>query len=483
MEIPALKYATNLRLSNILVRLLSFCVLVFLARFAYVVTVNSHSCDSLDSCFFPQTPKPSSAAAAARRRAHYSSVFRDLLTEGLLSTNSASLCIETLDGAEVTALREIGIANSFGISSQKFPYGEGIRYAKSINHPFGNRSFDFEFSGTAGLDWSPNPVRFALEVSRTLIPGGFFVAHTESLNDEYSLHSLLRLFDSFTLIKLREIKGFDSVPTREIILRKNNRTRNHVEIENRECSVPKHKLDLIKNAELLIEEEPLKPWITLKRNINNVKYLSSMADISFKNRYVYIDVGARSYGSSIGSWFKKQYPKQEKLFEIYAIEADSAFHDEYKKKKGVKLLPYAAWVKNESLFFEINREPNKKKNEEEKGRGMGRIQSVQSSSNFIGDVNKIEGFDFAAWLKSTVVERDYVVVKMDVEGTEFHLIPRLIESGAICLIDEMFIECHYNRWQRCCPGKRSPKYRKTYAQCLELFSSLRKRGVLVHQWW
>ncbi|KAK9940908.1 hypothetical protein M0R45_017541 [Rubus argutus] len=86
----------------------------------------------------------------------------------------------------------------------------------------------------------------------------------------------------------------------------------------------------------------------------------------------YIDVGARSYGSSIGSWFKKQYPKQNKSFEVYAIEADRAFHEEYRSKKG---------------------------------------------------------------------------------------------------------------WQRCCPGQRSPKFKKTYGQCLDLFTKLRDAGVLVHQWW
>lgn len=58
--------------------------------------------------------------------------------------------------------------------------------------------------------------------------------------------------------------------------------------------------------------------------------------------YVYIDVRARSYGSSILSWFKKQYLKQKKKFEIYAIEANKSFHEKYKYKKGLKLLPYAA---------------------------------------------------------------------------------------------------------------------------------------------
>lgn len=159
------------------------------------------------------------------------------------------------------------------------------------------------------------------------------------------------------------------------------------------------------------------------------------------------------------------------------------FHEEYKYKKGVTLLPYAAWVRNETLFFEVNQDPGREKEEKEKGRGMGRIKPVQSSGMVGSDVNKIRGFDFANWLKSTVSEEDFVVMKMDVEGTEFDLIPMLFKTGAICLIDEIFLECHYNRWQKCCPGERSSKYVKTYGQCLKLFTSLRDSGVLVHQWW
>ena len=140
-------------------------------------------------------------------------------------------------------------------------------------------------------------------------------------------------------------------------------------------------------------------------------------------------------------------------------------------------------MKNETLTFEIHRDPGE--HVEVKGRGMGRIQPLQASSSgdFDGEVEKIQGFDFANWLKNTVSKNDFVVMKMDVEGTEFDLIPRLFETGAICLVDEIFLECHYNRWQRCCPGQRSPKYEKTYDQCLELFTSLRQSGVLVHQWW
>ncbi|XP_059659848.1 uncharacterized protein LOC132306476 [Cornus florida] len=471
--------------SDILVRVVSFGILIILARSAFIVS------DSADFCFFSDTVRvsdPSPATSVAHLQNYFSSVFQDLIAEGFLSPDSKALCIETLTGQDVEALREIGVVDSIGISKKPSP--PFVVSGRSVRHPFHDNTFDFEFSGNASLDRSAHPAEFASEVSRTLKPGGFFVVHTLS-KDLYSLNSLLDLFNSCTLIRARDIDGFDSsMPSiREIVLKKENEILGHGKKKKQalnansvnRCSVQGYKQELTRNAEPLITPEPLKPWITLKRNVKNIRYLSSMVDIGFKSKYVYIDVGARNYGSSIGSWFNKQYPKQNKTFDIYAIEADKAFHAEYSMKKGVNLLPYAAWVRNETLFFEINREPSRKN--EERGRGMGRIQAAQSSSNFVGDLDRIVGFDFANWLKNTVSERDFVVMKMDVEGTEFHLIPRLVETGAICLIDELFIECHYSRWQRCCPGERSSKYQKTYAQCLELLSSLRRRGVLVHQWW
>ncbi|KAK2982759.1 hypothetical protein RJ640_025175 [Escallonia rubra] len=474
-------------LGNILVRLLSFAILVFLARFAYFLTVRTNSCPSTDLCFFSsvhQTLAVSTTAAAAaldggdaatsgaHLRNYYSSVFHDLIAEGYLSPGSKALCIETLAGNDVAALIEIGVSDSVGISEN--PSAPLVLYGRPVKQPFDNNTFDFEFSGISGLDRSTEPAKFASEASRTLKPAGFFVVHTAA-KDAYSLHSLLNLFDFCTLIRSREIDGI-----REIVLQKVNGKQHFSGISVNKCSVPGYKHELIRNAEPLIKEEPLKPWITFKKNLRNIRHLPDMVDISFRNRYVYVDV-ARNYGSSIGGWFKNQYPKQNKAFDVYAIEADKAFQEEYRSKKGVSLLPYVAWVRNETLFFGISRKPIGKN--EERSRGVGRVQAVQSSSSFADDLDRIDGFDFASWLKGVVSERDYVVVKMDVEGSEFYLVPRLVETGAICLIDEIFLKCHYNRWQRCCPGERSMKYQKTYARCLELFSSLRGSGVLVHQWW
>ncbi|KAL2333036.1 hypothetical protein Fmac_014249 [Flemingia macrophylla] len=489
MEPPAAKYGS---LRNILVRLFSFAVLIFAARFAIIVTVRGGSCDSADFCFFSSdlnlsssdAEDPFSAKNWRRSVEHYAAVFQDLIADGSLTPISRTLCIDTPSGEDVLALKEVGVVDSIGIFKKPSPplivHGHGLR------HPFSADSFDFEFSGSGGLERSPRPAEFAAEICRTLRPGGFAAVHA-SVRDAYSLDSLLELFNCCELIRTREINGVDSSPVLEILLKKNNINPNF-EPETLDsgnfvskCSVPGYKREIVKNAEALIEEEPFKPWVILKRNMKNIKYLTSLVDISFKNRYVYVDVGARSYGSSIGSWFRKQYPKQNKTFEVYAIEADESFHEEYRGKKGVTLLPFAAWVRNETLFFEITRDPTKKVMM--KRRGMGRINPVQTSSSHMGEMDKIQGYDFAEWLKSAFTRRDFVVVKMDIEGTEFHLIPRLIHTGAICLIDELFLECHYNRWQRCCPGQRSAKYHNTYSQCLEMFTSLRNYGILVHQWW
>ncbi|CAN6576052.1 unnamed protein product [Malus baccata var. baccata] len=507
-------------LKNVFIRFFLFGVLIVLCRFAYVVTVTGESCELGNFCFFslPENlnfviANTGGSAIAAKKEAvpsisvgstkpdlytskdwikavhFYSAVFQDLMSQGFLSRKAKSLCVETPAGHDVYALRESGVKGAVGVfkkaSRPLVIPGEAHRL------PFADNSFDFVFSGGGRLEKSPKPADFAAEIVRTLKPEGFAVVHVGA-RDTYSFHSFIELFNCSKLVTSRDIDGFDpSMPKiREMVLRKDcgesegfgHRAENPGGGAGNKCSVPGHKMDLIRKAEPLIEIEPLKPWITLKKNIQNVKCLPTMADISFKKRYAYVDVGARSYGSSIGSWFKKQYPKQNRTFEVFAIEADKTFHDQYKLKKGVTLLPYAAWVRNETLSFEINGDPGEKV--KDKGRGMGRIQPANpASGGFNGEVDRIQGFDFANWLKNTFSEKDFVVMKMDVEGTEFDLIPRLFETGAICLIDEVFLECHYNRWQRCCPGERSSKYEKSYGQCLDLFASLRQSGVLVHQWW
>ncbi|XP_062213465.1 uncharacterized protein LOC133914365 [Phragmites australis] len=412
---------------------------------------------------------------------HHAAVLGRHLADGLLAASSRAVCLGGVQAA--IALRELGVVGAVAVAQKRSP---PLAVAGSDRHlPFPDSSVDFFFVGRA-LDSSKRPTDLAGEAARIMKPNGHLVVLTSGASDAYNLRSLQALLPSLRLLRSREINGLDGFTLRELVFRKHAGI-STTTISASNCTNRDQKLQIIGLAEPLIQEEPAKPWITLKRNIKNIKYLPALADIGFKRRYVYVDVGARSYGSSIGSWFRKQYPKQNHTFEVFAVEADPAFHAEYATKKGITLLPYAAWVRNETLTFEINDGPGKGDINAKRanGRGMGRIRPAAGATDRVssGAVRRIPAFDFAAWLQRTASEQDYVVMKMDVEGTEFDLIPRMLDTGAICLVDELFLECHYNRWQRCCPGERSPKYRNTYGKCLDLFTSLRESGVLVHQWW
>lgn len=418
----------------------------------------------------------------------FSSLFQHLMNEGLLKVGDKALCIAARVGQEVLALKEIGVDNAVGVDLVPSP----PLVVKGDMHrlPFEEDSFDFEFSNA--FDHALFPALFASEVERTLKPGGILVLHLalKQRPDKYSANELMKidpvlyLFKNFEVVHLKDVDAFGL--DLEAVLRKPS-IQVEEGVKTGKCLSLGPKSRILALAEPLILEEPLKPWITLKQNAEKIKYLPSSIDISIFHRHIYIDVGARSYGSSIGSWFLKKYPKQSQNFSIYAVEADDSFATDYANRKNVKLLPFAAWVKNESLVFGANAENRAAEGEI----GMGRIQSraaSENSSNLLelpsssSTFKNVQGFDFSEWLLRTVSVDDFVVLKMDIEGTEFDLLPRMLETGAICLVDELFLECHYNRWQRTSP-LRTSKYARSYSECVSLFQALRSSGVLVHQWW
>lgn len=409
----------------------------------------------------------------------FSLVFKFLFDQGLLRRSHKVLCIGARVGQEVVALKEIGVTRSVGIDLVAAP--PLVVKGDIHSHPFADNTFDFEFSNV--FDHALFPRLFVSEIERTLKPRGVAVLHVAlqtwpdkfSATDLRSVEALVALFAHSDLVHVRQVDalGLDT----EVAMRKRMSISIAPNLTTIECSKPKLTSAMVKQAEALIAVEPKKPWIALKKNIKKVNYLPSITDISRYKRHIYVDVGARNYGSSIGSWFKKQYPKQGRNFTIFAVEADRLFEPSYDTHPDVTFVPYAAWIRNESLLFGSQAKERKA--------GMGRIHHQHGSVHASVDraMAVVQGMDFAEWIRNIARKEDFLLVKMDVEGAEFFLLPWLFETGAICLVDELFLECHYNRWQSCCPGIRSAKFNKTYQDCLSLLHSLRRNGVFVHQWW
>lgn len=87
-----------------------------------------------------------------------------------------------------------------------------------------------------------------------------------------------------------------------------------------------------------------------------------------------------------------------------------------------------------------------------------------------------EGVSLSNWLRNTVKKEDYVVMKAEAQVVE-----EMVREKAICLIDELFLECK-SQWEEG-EGEQVNQSHRAYWQCLELHGRLREEGVAVHQWW
>ncbi|KAL0004414.1 hypothetical protein SO802_011975 [Lithocarpus litseifolius] len=138
--------------------------------------------------------------------------FQDLKRKELLFNESKALSIGARVGQEVEALRRVGVSDSVGIDL--VPYPPLVIKGDFHSQPFGNETFDFEFSNV--FDHALYPDKFVGEIERTLKPNGVCVLHVAlsrrsdkySANDLYSVEPLVEMFKVSEVIHVRKVDGF-----------------------------------------------------------------------------------------------------------------------------------------------------------------------------------------------------------------------------------------------------------------------------------
>ena len=75
--------------------------------------------------------------------------------------------------------------------------------------------------------------------------------------------------------------------------------------------------------------------------------------------------------------------------------------------------------------------------------------------------------DIADFIQRNFKPQDFVVVKMDIEGSEYRVVPHLINSKAAHLVDEIFVECHTER-NSCCRPPNDKRQRPALGRCKEI---------------
>lgn len=156
-------------------------------------------------------------------------------------------------------------------------------------------------------------------------------------------------------------------------------------------------------------------------------------------RKIFIDCGAHN-GCSVRK-FNKNF-NQEKEYEIFSFEPNLKSFNSLKNEQDVNCYNAAVSTYDGEIEFYIHESDDyacttyapkgtmKNCGSPKRGKVSKTVNKVINLSNFI-----IDNFS----------ETDFIILKLDVEGEEYNIIPHLIESGAIDYIDELFIEWH-SRW-------------------------------------
>lgn len=168
---------------------------------------------------------------------------------------------------------------------------------------------------------------------------------------------------------------------------------------------------------------------------------------------ILIDCGA-CYGSAI-----RELEDNYGIFDkIYAIEPnpENARLIETKDSKIVKLEVAISTVYGKSKLYFSERYDGSTLY---LGKKSGNIRA----DNFV----EVETIDFSDWLAKTITRDNYVVCKMDVEGAEFDVLERLLETRQMDRIDVLLVEWHVSRFPR--PWKL--RYRRFLIKMKLLFHS------------
>lgn len=202
-------------------------------------------------------------------------------------------------------------------------------------------------------------------------------------------------------------------------------------------------------------------------------------------RKIFINLGSQNFETST-KWFKDNYKHMKNFneWEIYCFECDkSKIGDTYKKYSNITV--YNKAVYNYNGFIDIM--------------GMGKMCRVLLD-NTTESTTKIECINFIEFIKNNFSIDDFILIKCDIEGSEFSILPDIIENSEY--VKEMFIEFHYNRWMN--PGSmkknswinagkprifnikhkkfRHPHFKHTFNECIELIKKLRQKNIYAH-WW
>jgi FkbM family methyltransferase len=149
---------------------------------------------------------------------------------------------------------------------------------------------------------------------------------------------------------------------------------------------------------------------------------------------IFIDLGSH-FGAIIRKFMTSKSCSPS--CKIYAFEPSPVITEETFSKypKNVIIYKKVAWVKEGMVDFFINKNPKLQGSSVCKEKKTGKLDKEHPI--------KIECMDFGKWLKDNFSPNDDIILKMNIEGAEYTLLPRMVEDGSIKMIKKLYLFHHW----------------------------------------
>jgi FkbM family methyltransferase len=152
-------------------------------------------------------------------------------------------------------------------------------------------------------------------------------------------------------------------------------------------------------------------------------------------RYIFIDGGAHVGESVLDFEQSKLYP--EHSWEIFSFEANPEMIPYLTEnlrlipnKPNVTVINKAMWIDDKGIdfFFGVTDL-------------AGNVVKTRDSDTTRKPVH-IDSVDFGQWLKKNFTQKDFILVKMDIEGAEYPILRKMLKDGSIKYVDKLYVEFH-----------------------------------------
>lgn len=183
-------------------------------------------------------------------------------------------------------------------------------------------------------------------------------------------------------------------------------------------------------------------------------------------------------GSNVGqgyTFFKKYLPPER--YDAVLIEPNpncmKVLRENFRSYGNLEFIEGAAWTKNEKLkLFGLV--------EDERGETTqgGSVIADHNSAEYMANQDaalEVDAFSLGELLTNKAREYDQIVVKMDIESSEYEVLRDLLDTGAAKNITHIFIEFHSEYFKE----PESSQYRALEKSLVE---ELRSAGVGVTIW-